>query len=242
MPAVAAAAGYGATGLWFDPATWTHHTTNAVASSLSSHGIVALDIEPVILGRAVDPGDQLVDVAMELGVRSVLVASGPAERGHVVERLAHLAERTANSGVMLALEFLPIFSVGTLDAAQSIVSEVGAPHVGVLIDTLHLDRSGGTVEAVARAVEAHPDRFPYLQLADAVAERPVTRDSLRDEALHGRLLPGDGSLPLAAVLRAVPGVPVSVELRSNALIERFPDPVERAARVLAATSSVLDES
>ena len=60
-----------------------------------------------------------------------------------------------------------------------------------------------------------------------------------DEALHGRLLPGEGVLPLHDVLRAVPDVAVSVELRSSALMPAFPDPTERASAVLAATRSVL---
>ena len=50
-----------------------------------------------------------------------------------------------------------------------------------------------------------PQRLlPYLQVADAPADTPGDRASLRDEALHGRLLPGEGVLPLDAVLAAVP--------------------------------------
>ena len=81
--------------------------------------------------------------------------------------------------------------------------------------------------------------LPYLQLADAAAEMPGDRASLREEALHGRLLPGDGTLPLGAVLAAVPGVPLSLELRSSALMTRFRDPLERARAVLAATAQLL---
>ena len=37
----------------------------------------------------------------------------------------------------------------------------------VLVDPLHLRRSGGTPEDVAACVAAHPDRFTYAQLCDA---------------------------------------------------------------------------
>ena len=60
-----------------------------------------------------------------------------------------------------------------------------------------------------------PSLLPYLQIADAPA-RPPDPAHLREEALHGRLLPGEGDLPLAETLAAVPSVPLSVELRSRA--------------------------
>jgi sugar phosphate isomerase/epimerase len=233
----AAAAGFGGAGLWFDAATWTAATTAAVRRSLDATGIVPLDMEPVILGRDSDPGDALVDTAAELGVRNVLVASGPAERGAVVERFGELCARAAPADVTVVLEFLPIFSVGSLQDAVSVVEEVGAPNGGVLVDTLHLARSGGSADELG----ALPSRlFPYLQLADAPAD-PTSTDAaaLRDEALYGRLLPGDGALPLAAVLTAVPDVPLSLELRSAGLSASHPDPVARAGAVFAATERLL---
>jgi sugar phosphate isomerase/epimerase len=131
------------------------------------------------------------------------------------------------------LEFLPIFSVGTLAEAAGIVRTIGAANLGVLIDTLHLDRSGSRLE------DAGGVALPYLQLADAGPVRPADDTGLRVEALEGRLLPGDGVLPLIDVLRAVPEVPVSVELRSARLMADFPDPVERARVVHAASAAVL---
>src|SRR5207342_3182458 len=133
----------------------------------------------------------------------------------VVDRLGQLCERAAPAGVVVVLEFLPIFSVGTLAGAVDIVEEVGHPSGAVLVDTLHLARSGAT-PADLRSVPLH--LLPYLQLADATAESPTTRDGLREEALHGRLLPGEGVLPLSETLAIVPTVPVSVELRSRALM------------------------
>jgi sugar phosphate isomerase/epimerase len=194
----------------------------------------------VILGRERDPGDALVDTAAELGVRHVLVASGPAERGAVVERFGSLCERAVAAGVVLVLEFLPIFTIGSLADAVGVVEEAGQPNGAVLVDTLHLARSGGGPDDV-RAVPAR--LLPYLQLADAPAEPPGrTREELRDEALNGRLLPGKGALPLHEVVDAVPGVPLSVELRSAALMAAFPDPVARAREVLAATRRFLGSS
>jgi sugar phosphate isomerase/epimerase len=234
---VAAAAGFAAVGVWYDPRSWTAATTAAVADRLDATGLVALDVEPVILGREVDAGDALVDTAAELGARHVLVASGSLERAAVVERFAALCDRADPAGVAVVLEFLPIFTVGRLADAVGIVEEVGAPNGAVLVDTLHLSRSGGDADDL-RTIPAR--LLPYLQLADAPAEPPArTPEALREEALHGRLLPGDGDLPLVATLLAVPDVPLSVELRSRSLMSSYPDPVERARAVLAATERLL---
>src|SRR4051794_39839338 len=112
---VAAAAGFGGVGVWCDPASWTDRTTRGVADRLASTGLVPLDIEPVILGRGADPGDRLVDIAAELGVRNILLAGGPAERGAVLDRFGELCDRaaTAAAGTTVVLEFLPIFTVGS---------------------------------------------------------------------------------------------------------------------------------
>ena len=57
--------------------------------------------------------------------------------------------------------------------------------------------------------------------------------------MHGRLLPGDGALPLRELIDAVPDVPLSLELRSASVREAYPDPLERSVAVLAATRRLL---
>jgi sugar phosphate isomerase/epimerase len=235
---VAAAAGFPAVGIWHDPSTWVAQTARDVAQRLADTGVIALDVEPIIFGRGDYHGEAVIEIAAALDARFVLVASGPAPVADVVDALARLCELAAVTapGVTLVLEFLPIFSVGSLAAAVEAVRAIGAPNLGVLVDTLHLDRSGSTPADLA----ADLDLFPYLQLADAPRLVDSSPRALRDEALHGRLLPGDGVLPLAEVLAAVPGVPISVELRSRALIERYPAAVDRARAVLTAIRRVVE--
>jgi sugar phosphate isomerase/epimerase len=236
---VAARAGFDAVGIWFDPQSWTPARSKAVADRLGSTGLVALDIEPVILGRGADPGEAVVDAAAEVGAQHVLVAGGPAEPAEVADRFAALCDRAAAAGTGVVLEFLPMFRVGRLDAAVQIVTEAARPNGGVLIDTLHLARSGGH-PADLRRVPRH--LLPYLQVADATERAPETIDALRQEALYGRLLPGDGALPLAQTLAELPDVPLSFELRSQALMSAYPDPVERARAVLVAARRLVPES
>lgn len=235
---VASTAGFDAVGVWFDPRSWTPSTTQRVRQRLDDTGMVALDIEPVIVGRGdADAGERLIDAGIEVGAHHALVATGAADRAEALDVLGALAERASGSDLTLVLEYVSIFSVSTLAEAVSIVDELAAPNVGVLVDNLHHARAGGTVDEVARVVERGDGLLPYLQLADAPSAAPGDLDGLRTEAVDGRLLPGDGELPLRQMLDAVPGVPVSLELRSSALMSRYPDPVERARAVAASVRS-----
>jgi sugar phosphate isomerase/epimerase len=200
-----------------------------VRRRLDDTGLVALDIEPVILGPDGDPGDRLIDVAAEIGARHVLVASRWDDPVVVTERFAALCDRAAPHDITVVLEFLPIFGIRTLTEAVAIVIEAARPNGGVLVDTLHLARSGGSP---ADLVTVDPALLPYLQVADAPATVPVDLASLVDEARYGRLLAGDGVLPIREVTEAVPSVPLSFELRSRALHQTYPDPEDRAMAVM----------
>ena len=227
---VAAEAGFGAVGIWFDPTTWKPSTPARIRSELDQHQILAFDIEPIMLSAKGDHGDEIVDAAVEIGVQNILVASREPDHAKVAARLNALAERIQHTDIKLVLEFLPILAIKTLADALSIVESVNHKSVGVLIDSLHLARSGSRLDLIT---ESNIARFAYLQICDgpAVLSDP-SPERLMHEALHGRLLPGEGGLDLHGLLRKVPGVPLSFELRSEALLSAFPDPIERAQAVL----------
>ena len=232
--AAATAGGFDGAGIWFDPTTWTDAVAREVRMRLDDTGLVALDIEPVIFGPNGDHGEALVDAALAIGARHVLMASRHPERSATVARFGALCDRAAPGGVTVVLEFLPIFTVGDLAAAVSIAREAGRPNGAVLVDNLHLARSGGSAADLAMVDRA---LLPYIQLSDAPVDPPA---ELYPEASDGRLLPGEGGLPLHDVLTAVPHVPVSVELRSAELRRRHPDAVERARVVWTASRTVME--
>ena len=218
---IAAAAGFGAVGVWYDPDSWSAARAREVSRRLDATGLVALDIEPVILGRESIPARQSL-------TRPPRSAPGtcwsPVDRqspSAVAERFGALCDRAVAAGTIVVLEFLPIFPVGTLAVAARIVEQADRPNGAVLVDTLHLARSGGRPSDLRQV----PGRLlPYLQVADAPRESPSSIDGLREEALYGRLLPGDGVLPLAQALDEVPGVPLSFELRSKAPDDHSSEP------------------
>jgi hypothetical protein len=231
MPEVvsaAADAGWPACGVWFDPEVWTSSLEREIRRRVDESGIQILDVEPIIVGVEPDVTEPLIAAAAALGARFVLFTSRTGEWGDVVERFGRACDvaRDADPDLVVVYEFLPAFPIGTLGQAIRIVEEAGRGNGAVLVDNLHLARSGA-VPADLRA--HHPHRFPYLQIADAPALEPIGHEAMLEEARHGRLWPGEGALPVEELLAAVPGVPLSFEVRSRAARSAFADAPSRAS-------------
>ena len=239
--AAASEAGFSASGIWCDTKTWTAATTRAVARRLRDGGLIPLDIEVVWMGpgrQVTDDALRLIDIGGELGAQNVLIVSANPDPSETTQQFAVLCERAQSAGMRAVLEFLMIAQVRTLAQALEIVTNVGHPAAGLLIDALHLARCGALPEDVARIPRA---LLPYAQLCDGAAtlHAPDFRAYLAD-AMDGRLAPGEGELPLRELLRALPEtVSLSLEVRSKRHRERFPDPVERARAILRATERFL---
>ena len=229
MVTVAHEAGWPAVGIWFDGKVWDDKTSREVRQRLDDTGIVALDIEPIIPSvEGNDFAEQLIEAAVIIGAQHILFTSRLKDQARTTERYQQVCELAEPHGIVVVCEFLPIFPLNTLSMAAEIVGTSGASNGGVLIDNLHLSRSGSSIDDV----KAMPiELFPYLQLCDAPAQCPTDFAGLLDEALNGRLCPGEGSLPIVELLNAIPAVPLSFEVRSKFLRD-IADPVVRAKHLL----------
>jgi len=229
MVTVAHEAGWPAVGIWFDGKVWDDKTSREVRQRLDDTGIVALDIEPIIPSvEGNDFAEQLIEAAVIIGAQHILFTSRLKDQARTTERYQQVCELAESHGIKVVCEFLPIFPLNTLSMAADIVGTSGVSNGGVLIDNLHLSRSGSSIDDV----KAMPiDLFPYLQICDAPAQCPTDFAGLLDEALNGRLCPGEGSLPIVELLEAVPAVPLSFEVRSKFLRD-IADPVARAKYLL----------
>jgi sugar phosphate isomerase/epimerase len=195
----------------------------ATADRLATTGVRVLDVEVLRLRPDSRPDDALrvLDAGARLGARNVLVIANDPEEGRLVERFAAICAAAADRALRACLEFMIFSTVRTLADALRILDRAAHPAGAVLVDALHLRRSGGTAADLA-AVPA--GRLPYAQLCDAPAEPalPVVQ-----EAREARLLPGDGELPLSALVGALPpDADLAVEAPVAALQER--PPAERA--------------
>jgi sugar phosphate isomerase/epimerase len=238
MARTAGEAGYNSVGLWVEPGVnWDRGTTARVRSELEAHGLSVLDVEVIWLrpGAAPDPmHHEIIAVGGELGARNCLIVSSEPDRDSTLRRYEDLCEHAAAAGMRACLEFMGVTEVKDLASARDIVETVDHPAGGLLVDAFHLERVG-LAPTDPGAVD--PRWLPYVQLCD-VPQRGAIADAeaYYEDALDGRLAPGEGALPLREFLGCFPAdLPISLEVRSRFYRETYPDPVERARRILAST-------
>jgi sugar phosphate isomerase/epimerase len=233
----AVAGGFDAVGLWVEPENWTATTIRDAKSALADSGLELLDVEVIWIKPDSDMAlhKRSIDIGAELGAKNVLCVSSDPDMGATAARLAELCIHAEPCGMRVALEFGIFTEVKTLSAAMAVLDAVAHPLRALLIDPIHVDRSGTTVEQIAAVPR---ELLPYAQFCDASAIRPDPDDfdAVIIDAIDLRLQCGEGVLPLRAMLDALPtDIPLSIELRSKALRDGYPDPNERAKAVAAAT-------
>jgi sugar phosphate isomerase/epimerase len=148
----------------------------------------------------------------------------------LVETTSRCAGILAEHGMRLGIEFVPYYALSTLEDAMRLCRAVPDTGAAVVLDALHFFRSGATLDSLDQLT---PQDLALVQLSDAVAS-PCW--DLQEESRHHRLLPGDGSLPLATLVQRLNHVGYDGDFVSEVLSRdlRTADPGEYAARVHAA--------
>jgi sugar phosphate isomerase/epimerase len=180
-----------------------------------------------------------LEISARLGATHVLVMSAEPEEARTLERFGELCDQAASYGLHVNLEFAIYTGVRTLAHAAEVIARSGRRNASVLIDALHFSRSGGWPAHVAGV---SPALFRYAQLCDAGPDMPAPTDTpaLVREARTGRLLPGEGVLPLKELVAALPAdLPLAIEAPCRATAE-LPalERARRAYQALAALSGV----
>ncbi|GGF42056.1 xylose isomerase [Aliidongia dinghuensis] len=199
------------------------------AEGVTLHDIEFIQLTPEIV---VDSFAAMLEAGADLGAVAVTVSGDDKVTGRLTENFAAMCDLAASFGLRVDLEFMRWRAIGTLAQAASIVVDAGKPNGAVLVDALHLSRSGGT-PADLRNLPAGLVRA--AQLCDAGAVLPTTDEDTILEARGGRLPPGDGALPLVALLDSLPpDTALGAEVPLPAL-----DADTRLARVYAGMRNVL---
>ena len=169
----------------------------------------------------------LVEAAEELGATYILVNGHDPDEHRMTDNMVRLANLAAHAGVKIGVEFVPFHCIRNLSEALRIVKATRSANVGLVIDPLHLSRSGGHPDEVAAVPR---ELIFYGQLCDALAERPSSPEGCLVEARSGRLYPGEGALPLREFMRSLPAeCEIEVEVL-NVAHQSLPLPL-RAARI-----------
>lgn len=209
----------------------------SVKVALQQAGIAIYDIEFLVIDEAFSASELLpvLESAGELGARRLSVCGDDPDKGRFIDNLTALAALAGEFGMGVDLEIMPWRRIGTLTAAVEAAEGTRRANVGVLIDALHLSRSGA-IPADLKSVSK--GLIQSVQLCDAVAERPADDAALVAEARGGRLLPGEGALPLQDLLGVVP-----LEARLSVEIPNIGLPAQEHAKALFdATIAMLGRS
>jgi len=226
---IAASAGFDAVGLRISPAgpgdepypmAPDSPLLRATRRRMESTGVGVLDVEVARLETGTDPASfaPVLESAAELGARYLLVNVYGEDGARATTQFDELCDLAASVAVRPVLEFMPYSAVRCLGDAVRLAGKTAG---GILIDALHLYRSGGSPADLA---SLDPGRVPYVQLCDGPRSAPARGvRGLVDESRHRRLPPGQGELDLHGILAALdqPDVEISVEAPSDALRARY---------------------
>jgi sugar phosphate isomerase/epimerase len=181
----------------------------------ASCGWLSPDFDPSAVER-------VLETMAQIGTRRVSLVGWDTDRGRLLANLHALCAEAAAYEITVTLEFMPYSAVRTVADAAAVLVAVGARNLDVLVDALHLARSGGT-PADLRVLDAR--QIGVFQLCDAPANGPAA-EMLRDESVNRRRYPGEGELPLHELLDALPANIVieieipTVEHASESIVER----------------------
>ncbi len=193
---------------------------------MADTGVVVRDIEFLLLDGT-DQRDawmRMLEAGQALGAESLTVACGDPDLSRARDTLARMAEDGRPYGISPGLEAISYQSVRSIPVADEMAVHAGCD---IVVDTLHAGRFGGTAEELSAAAA----RAPLVQLCDAPAERPATREDLVTESRSARLAPGEGGLDLLGIVTALEAglagtpragsrLPVSLEVPNDEEVAR----------------------
>jgi sugar phosphate isomerase/epimerase len=167
----------------------------------------------------------LLDAAEGLGARHIKIGdlgNDCADVPLLTEEFGLLCRQAAQRGTNVLFEMLPAqFSrAPSLDQVLAICRGSGARNGGIMLDNLHLQRTGTPPEDIVRKIGRE---IPLgIEINDGTLAMPL---DLHDSVVNKRLLPGDGEFDIAAFLHAVWAQgydgPIGVEVL-NEYIRRWP--------------------
>lgn len=179
-----------------------------------------------------------LDLMAELGVEVINTVSMEPDLARTFDEFAVLAEMAASRGLRTTTELAPSLAVADLPTALAAVRHVGRTDFNLLIDTMHVIRSGSTIADIAAL---DPALIGYVQLCDAT--RKPRFESYFEESMFERMVPGEGELDLPGLLAVLPPdrtYSLELPLRSEAMAGVGPH--ERLGKCVTAARKLLAQA
>src|SRR5262245_52436126 len=167
----AAAAGFDAAGLRIVPLSHLNIDYGVIGNrerireinrARERTGVGVFDVEVFTLGEKTDIARLLpaLETSAELGASFVQAVSEDPDAARAAATFAALCDAAGRFGLRVSLEFMRFRNLRTVEESLALLVAADRPNGGVLIDALHLARSGGTPAAVAALPRG---RIAYMQ-------------------------------------------------------------------------------
>ena len=222
-------AGFSHVGFTIEPDKWNATALRETKAAIAAHRLKILDVEVIWIpegGKLDDSHKMIIDAGLELDAPNALVVSSEPDKQRTAEALHQLCEWGKSGGMRIALEFLKITAVQSMDDALEIIALTDHAAAALLIDTIHFQRAGHKPEELA---SVNPVLLPYTQICDGNFNCADNFESYLEDAIDLRSVPDEGDLPVREILHVLPAnIPLSLEVRSKAYREFHPEPTIRA--------------
>jgi sugar phosphate isomerase/epimerase len=176
-----------------------------------------------------------LDLMAELGVPRINVVSLDPERDRTFDQVGTLAELATQRQIETVVEPVPGLTIGDLPTALAVLHHVSRPDVRILIDTMHLVRSGSSADDLSAIA---PEQIGYAQLCDTTLM--PQGENYAEEAMFERMVPGVGELPLPEILAALPeDIVIGLEIPQRSLALAGIGPADRLRPCVEAAQGLL---
>ena len=197
----------------------------ATKNALKEYDMPLMDIELARVRKDLDIEEYkpAFEAAAKLGATDVLGSIWTRDRAWYTETAGKIADMAKEYGLCYNIEFLPWAGVRNLQEDMTLVDDLHRDNVFVMVDTLHAGRAGVTADELGRTPRKY---FRFIHLCDGPAGPDgdpvlanINDDLMLWTAREGRMYPGEGAMDIAGMVKAMPNIPLSIELPNLKEIE-----------------------
>ncbi|MER8760495.1 sugar phosphate isomerase/epimerase [Mesorhizobium sp. M0976] len=191
-------------------------------------GVLVSSIEALVLAPETDilTYTPILEAAAKLSARCVLVVAFDNVYSRMLDNFGALSASASQLGLGLEIEFMVFSEIKDLQKAMQVLADAGSPNDKIVVDILHLLRSGGSPQDILRVP---PAMISQIQLSDG--PKYAGPECLVEEARFDRMFIGEGEFPLTEILsKRPPAVPLALEIPAERLRLQGISAQERALR------------